>query len=221
MGPLDEGPAPFHLVGRRQTLHSSLTAKSPALADLYESALRTLHDGSNPGRLFLAAHAIREMTNDLPSVMDLPIFADQGRLSDQVNALEAAWHRALQSGCQAGGRWSGTIDAPLERWLGRVQQFFHWLRESRPRRRDVAVTLFRHLDPAGLPLPQTLEKQHADRWLELHKYFVRTAHRAPTTAEEFEKGLQALEQLLLDSLFRQPSEDLSVIDAILKEARDA
>ena len=90
-----------------------------------------------------------------------------------------------------------------------------------PQARDVAVTLFRHLDPAGRPLPESLEKQRADRWLELHNYFVRTAHRAPTTADDFDKRLEALEQVLLDSLFRQPSEDLSVIDAILREARDA
>jgi hypothetical protein len=221
MGPLDQGPAPFRLVGRRQTLHASLAAKSPAMADLYESALQVLQDVSNSGRLLLAAHAIREMTDELPSVMDLPIFADQGRLGDQVSALETAWDRALESGCHTDGQWSGTIDARLERWLGRVQQFFQWWRESRPKRRHVAVTLFRHLDPAGIPLPETLEKQRADRWLELHNYFVRTAHRAPTTAEDFEKRLQVLEQLLLDSLFRQPSEDLSAIDAILKEARDA
>jgi hypothetical protein len=85
----------------------------------------------------------------------------------------------------------------------------------------VAVTFFRQLDPAGLPLPEPLEKQRADRWLELHNYFVRTAHRTPTTLEDFEARLQGLEQLLLDSLLRQPSEDLSAIDAILKEARDA
>jgi hypothetical protein len=191
------------------------------MAALYENALRVLRDRSNSGRFFLAAHAIREMTNELPSVMDLPIFAEQGKLGDQVNALEGAWNGALKSGCHQDGQWSGTIDKRLEQWLARVNKFLQWWRDSRPKRRDVAVKFFRHLDLAGLPLPEPLEKQRADRWLELHYYFVRTAHRAPTTAEDFETRLQALEQLLLDSLFRQPSEDLSVIDAILKEARDA
>jgi hypothetical protein len=71
---------PFHLTGRQQTVHAALAAKSVAIAALYEIALRVLHDGSNSRRIFLAAHAIREMTNELPSVIDLPIFADQGRL---------------------------------------------------------------------------------------------------------------------------------------------
>ncbi len=221
MAALDDGPVVFRLAGRQQRVYASLAAKSLAMAALYENALRALRDGSNSGRFFLAAHAIREMTNGLPSVMDLPIFAEQGKLGDQVNALEDAWSGALKSGCHKDGQWSGTIDKRLEQWLDRVHKFFQWWRHSRPKRRDVAVKLFQHLDPAGLPLPEPLEKQRADRWLELHTYFVRTAHRAPTTAEDFETRLQALEQLLLDNLFRQPSEDLSVIDAILKEARDA
>lgn len=221
MGSLNESPQLFQLQGRQQTLYSALAAKNCAMADLYESALRAFHDGSNSGRIFLAAHAIREMTNELPNVMDLPIFADQGRLGDQMSALEAEWDRALKSGCHKDGRWTGTIDGHLERWLNRLPKFFHWWRESHPKRRSVAVTLFRHLDPAGLPLPEPLEKRRADRWLELHNYFVQTAHRKPTTAEDFEQRLQTLEELLLDSLFRQPSADLSMIDAILKEARDA
>jgi hypothetical protein len=221
MAPLNDGPVAFRLTGRQQSVYASLEVKSLAMATLYENALRALRDGSNSGRLFLAAHAIREMTNGLPSVVDLPIFAEQGKLGDQVNALEGAWNGALNSECHKEDQWSGTIDKRLEQWLDQVRKFFQWWRDSRPKRRDVAVKLFRHLDPAGLPLPEPLEKQRADRWLELHNYFVRTAHRAPTTAEDFETRLQALEQLLLDSLFRQPSEDLSVIDAILKEARDA
>jgi hypothetical protein len=222
MAPLDEAPVAFRLTGRQQSVHASLAAKSLDMAALYENALRAFHDGYNSGRLFLAAHAIREMTNELPSVMDLPIFADIGKLGDQVNALQDTWNGvALRSGCHKDGQWSGTIDKRLARWLGRVHNFFQWWRDSHPKRRDVAVNLFRHLDPSGLPLPEPLEKQRADRWLELHNYFVRTAHRAPTTAEDFETRLEALEQVLLDSLFRQPSEDLSLIDAILKEARNA
>lgn len=222
MAPLDDGPGAFQLSGRQQSVYASLAVRSFETAALYENALRVLHDAANSGRHFLAAHAVREMVNKLSSVMDLPVFADVGKLGDQVNALENAWtDGALRSGCHNNGQWSGTIDKRLAKWLGQVHKFFQWRRDSRPKRRDVAVKLFRHLDPAGLPLPEPLEKQRVDRWVELHDYFVSTAHRAPTAPEDFETRLQALEQLLLDSLFRQPSEDLSVIDAILKEARDA
>jgi hypothetical protein len=221
MGPLGDGVSPFQLSGRQQIVRTSLAGKSDGMAELYECALRTLQAAGNPGRLFLAAHCIREMTNSLPKVLDLPILADQGRMGDQVSALEPAWNRAVEGDCYKDGRWSGTIDRPLERLLRSLHEFFRWWRESRPKRRDVAVNFFRHLDPAGLPLPATLEKQRVDRWLELQDYFVHTAHRSETTEADFHAHLEALEDLLMDSLYRQPSEDLSAIDAILKEARNA
>src|SRR5579872_4684921 len=105
MAPIDDGPVAFCLTGRQQSVHASLAAKSLDMAALYESGLRALHDGANTGRFFLAAHAIREMTNELPNVMDLPIFADVGKLGDQVNALQDAWNgSAVKSGCHNDGQ---------------------------------------------------------------------------------------------------------------------
>jgi hypothetical protein len=60
-----------------------------------------------------------------------------------------------------------TVDGPgqLTRILsGRSTAFnssSQWWREKRLKRRDVAVTLFRHLDPAGVPLPEPIEKRRA------------------------------------------------------------
>jgi hypothetical protein len=73
MEPLGKGVAPFQFTGRQQTVHVAIAGKNIQLAELYESALRTLHDARNPGRLFLAGHCIREMTDGLPKVLDLPI----------------------------------------------------------------------------------------------------------------------------------------------------
>jgi hypothetical protein len=68
-----------------------------------------------------------------------------------------------------------------------------------------------------MPLPETLEKKRADRWLALLDFFVRVAHGSSTTLGEFTASLEGLEQILLDNLYRRPSEDLSAIDAILAE----
>ena len=76
------------MTGRQQLVHTSLASKSQEMAELYESSLRAMCDRANPGRLFLAAHSIREMTGDLPKVLELPILAELGRLGDQVSALE-------------------------------------------------------------------------------------------------------------------------------------
>jgi hypothetical protein len=205
------------MTGRQQLVHRSLTQKSEVVAVLYECALRVLRDESNPGRLFLAAHSIREMTNGLPKVLDLPIVVEQGRLGDQLNGIEPIWAGATKSQCHKEGDWTGEIDGPLQKLLLALHKFFQWWKDSRPKRRDVAAGLFRQTDPSRLPLPETLEKRRVDRWLALHDYFVRVAHRSSTNEDEFRASVEELEQILLDSLDRRPSEDLSVIDAILAE----
>jgi hypothetical protein len=162
------------------------------------------------------------MTGSLPKVLDLPVLAAQGRLGDQVGALERIWNGAAKSGCYQKGVWTGEIDGPLLKLLQALHKFFQWWKESRPKRRDVAAAVFRRTDPSGLNLPEALEKRRVDRWLLVQDYFVRVAHRAPTTPEEFTTAMEELEQILLDSLYRRPSEDLSAIDDILgEEGRDA
>ncbi len=207
----------FQITGRQQLVHSSLAQKSQEMADLYESALRVYRDDGNPARFILAAHSIREMTGGLPKVLDLPVLAEQGRLVDQVNALEPIWNGAAKSKCHQKGIWAGEIDGRLQKLLKKLQAFFQWWEESRPKRRDVAATLFRQTDPSGLHLPETLEKKRVNRWLDLHDYFVGVAHGSSTTPEKFTAAVGELEQILLDILYPRPSDDLSAIDAILAE----
>ena len=207
----------FQMTGRQQLVHATLAGKSQEMAEQYECALRVLRENANPGRLFLAAHSIREMTGALPKMLDLPVFADLGRLGDKVQELEAAWEGTLRSSCHKNGRWAGGIDGPLQHFLERLQDFFQWCRDNRPKRRGIVTDLFRRADPAGLVLPETLERPRTERWLELHSYFVKTAHRAQTTDEELQAHIAELEQFLLEMLSRQPSEDFSAIDAILHE----
>lgn len=207
----------FQMTGRQQLVYSSLTDKSEPVALLYECSLRVLADESNPGRILLAAHSIREMMGGLPKVLELPVLSAQGRLGDQMNALEPIWIGARKSRCHQEGEWAGEIDAPLQNLLKGLHKFFHWWKDSRPKRRDVATQLFRQTDPADMPLPETLEKKRADRWLALLDFFVRVAHGSSTTLEAFTASMEGLEQIFLDNLYRRPSEDLSAIDAILAE----
>jgi len=161
----------FQMTGRQQLVHRSLIDKSEPVALLYECSLRVLADSSNPGRVLLAAHSIREMMGGLPKVLELPVLADQGRLADQINALEPIWNGAKKSKCHQEGEWAGEIDGPLQNLLKGLQKLFQWWRESRPRRRDVAAQLFLRTDPAEMPLPETLEKRRVNRWLALLDFF--------------------------------------------------
>jgi hypothetical protein len=87
---------------------------------LYECALRTFQDNSNPERIFLAAHSIRELTKDLPKVLDVPVLTEHGRMRDKLDALEKAWAAALGSTCNRSGAWTGEIDDPLRRLLTKL-----------------------------------------------------------------------------------------------------
>src|ERR1700689_4419570 len=105
----------FQLSGRQQFLCQSLAQKSPAMGELYDSAIRAFQDIANPGRIFLAAHSIREMTKDLPKVLDVPVLTDHGRMRDRLDALEKTWTASLGSTCHQAGEWLGEIDNLLRR----------------------------------------------------------------------------------------------------------
>jgi hypothetical protein len=211
------GAESLQFTGQQQLIYTALGQKSQELAALYESALRIYRDNGNPARLVLAAHSIREMMGELPKIVDLPVLTELGRLGDQVNALEPLWHGAAKSRCHENGAWAGEIDGPLLKLLEGVRRLFEWRKETHPKRRDITAKLFRQSDPFGLSLPRSLERERVDTWLELHSYFVRVAHRSSTTDQEFTANMGSLEQILLDTLYRQPSVDLSAIDSILEE----
>jgi hypothetical protein len=208
---------PFQPTGRQLLLHQALSRENSELGELYECALRVFQDNANPRRIFLAALSIRELMKDLPKMFDVPVLVDPVRMGDRLDDLERSWNAALGSACNRSGAWAGEIDDPLRRLVTKLSDFFEWRRESTPKMRVRASALFQRLDPAGLPLPQPLEKQRAARWMTLHDYFNGATHRSRTTDVEFSAKLEELEQLLMVSLNPTPSEDFSVIDAVLQE----
>jgi hypothetical protein len=219
---MGDNRAPFQFTGRQQLVYSSLVQKSQGLADLYEAALQLCWEQRYPARFILAAHSLRELADGLPKALDLPIPVDPALITDQVNILEPVWSNALKSGCHQNGEWAGGIDGPLLKLLQKLHGFFEWLRINRPKRSLVAIQMFRVTDPSGQSLPETLEQQRAKAWQDLRRYFSNTAHGESTTVEDFAAKLEVLEKILLDSLFRTPSGDLSAIDRILEEgANDA
>jgi hypothetical protein len=212
-----ENSAQLRLTGSQQQIHGALVEKGQELADLYETALRIYWDGQLPARLIPAAHSLRQLVDGLPQAMDVPIPVDPVQITDQANMLEPIWSNALKSGCHQNGEWAGTIDAPLQKLLRKLRGFFEWLEANRPKWDTVIIQMFRVTDPSGQPLPETLEQKRAKAWKELRRYFSNTAHGESTTSEDFATKMEALERILLDSLCRKPSEDLSAIDRILEE----
>ena len=204
---------------RQQLVHKAIreSSKSPHIAQLYECAVRAAVEEAVSGRIFLAAHAVRELMNELPAIFDLPKLTSLPQLSNRVRELDRHWAAAVQSACRADGRWRGEIDDPLRGLLQTLEEFFSWRKEQEGMKARSAAELLRKSDPAALSLPDSLYAQRASDFLKLLRYFNAVAHLSDTSLEKFQVRLGALEQILLDSLYRQPSADLSAIDAILAE----
>ena len=134
---------PAQLTDRQNWVFTALADLEPTLSRLYRCALTSLANQPEENSLFLAAHAIREMTDELPKRMDVPILAEQGRLGDKVRALEPRWTNALQGSCYKDGIWSGPVDDRLNRLLSDLGSLFEWWQSSRPKRRETVSEAFR------------------------------------------------------------------------------
>jgi hypothetical protein len=95
------------------------------------------------------------------------------------------------------------------------------MKENRPKHRELVTQMFREVDPSAVPLPESVEGIRVNRWLAIRRYFNNSAHGEMTTEEKFLENVDALEGILAYFLNPQPSEDLSAIDEILREANDA
>lgn len=76
--------------GERVRLYRWLQRTAPELADVYVGGLRILMDETFPGRVHLAAHAMREIANRLRDVLS-GIDARPPRYEDQVAQIRKRW----------------------------------------------------------------------------------------------------------------------------------
>ena len=212
-------PRPLQLDGQQRALYQALHAKSDRLAGMYWGALAVFADTSNPDRLALAAHDLREVMEKIPGLFDVPTPAHDESLMREVRALEDCWKGTLRrTKCRNSEEWNGSIDGPLSKMLLRLHNFFSWLEMHYPRRKaEIAATL-RKLDPSGRELPSPLQDLNVARWVKIRDFFVGVAHhKKSTTGEEFASWLWALEDLLLNQLRPRTFEDLDAIDKIIQE----
>ena len=212
-------PIPFQLYGQRNALYQALTRKDSRLAGMYLGALLVLHQTENPERIPLAAHALRELMENLPKYLDLPVPKKPPSLKVKVMNLNQDWQHATKSSvCNANPLWSGAIDVPLQKFLERVNKFFEWFQTEHPMRRERTEKLLKALDPLSRRLPGPIGDLRIEEWVECFDYFVPIAHHAPvSTLEDFKAWLDVLERFLLDRLKPRTFEDLAKIKEIIEE----
>jgi len=218
-GTVDAQPAPLRLSQQQRDSYEALLEKDRTLARIYLGALLVLSCSDHPDRLALAAHALRELMEKIPSYVDVQMKAHREHLGTRDYELQQRWeatHEKTHS--RMGLTWRGSIDEFLSQLLGEMDSFFAWYSEHFPRRRAEVISLLRRLDDSGCNLPEKLEELSAQEWMKMRDFFVHTAHhRRFPSDEEFAHMQDALERFLLDRLRPRTFADFDTIDRIIYE----
>jgi hypothetical protein len=216
--PVPAPDATRRLSGARRNLLTALGRLSGDLVVIYLGGVWVLEDPGNPDGSALAAHSFRELMEKLPKYLDVPTKARGEKLGAKVNELDDSWGRAQTSACHKNGAWGGEIDTHLSGFLSRLQAFFSWLHEHKPRRKAEAAHTLRQLDASRRGLPNPLEVLNVKAWEEMHEFFQAVAHHGKKVdRSEFDQRVGGLESFLVERLVPQTFDDLAEIDALLRE----
>lgn len=203
------------ITGSQRALFKALHAKSEDIAQMYLGALYALDQHSNPDRLALAAHDIREMLEKLPAAVG--IVPQKPDTVAQCQKFEAKWRRhALKSNTHDNGNFAGEIDEQLLRFLIEAKSFFDWF-SSRPNRRDERAEMIRALDAMQVAMPSVIEKIRTDELAHYVYYFTGVSHHnGPTAEKEFLANLTQLEGFLLNYFYPRTFDEFEELDTLIK-----
>lgn len=199
---------------QQQTLVEVLTARNPEATTIYLGALRVLADRSNPDRLALGAHGIRELINLIPAFFELPIEQKDDSLGNKVQVLHDAWRREQKKPRQPGEAFSS-------KFVQKLEDFFAWHTKHTPKQKERAAAMLTHLDPAKRPLPAPIQELRVEQWRNTLDFFNRAAHHGGCKEDELGSWLDSLEAFLLDLVKPRFFDNADTIDALIAEVEDA
>lgn len=214
--PLDD----FALSGRQLALYRALGKKDIQLASMYLGALSVLKQTSNPDRLALSAHGLRELLEKLPRILDMPLEAKPPNMKEKIRPLQKSWSQAKKDlECLKNPMDFNLVDKPLRKYLEVSKSFFSWFDENHLTRKQQAAKVVRGLDPQKKLLPAPIEKLHVKAWEQYRDYFVGVSHHnnIVETLDEFMKWVDGMEGYLLDRLVPRTFDDFTNIDKIIGE----
>jgi hypothetical protein len=208
---------PVLFSGQQRALFEALMERNEQLGNMYIGAVTVLADGSNPERLVLAAHGLRELMEKIPKY--LHIKKTQDTLKSRTRNLEIAWEKACKnSQCLKNPDSTVQIDPPLRSFLRKMGEFFSWFKQSHPKRKEEIAKTLQALDSIDRPLPPPIKELRVDEWDGIHDYFEGVAHHQINPGyNDFILWLDVIERFLLDRLRPRTFADFDKIDSIIKE----
>jgi len=183
--------------------------KSPTLAKMYVGAIIARGSEDNPDYLSQACHSMRELIDNLPKYLPVP-YEHSGELRPKVDALADQWKKELRSRNVDTGSLSN-------KFIGKLTEFFQWVEEHFPTRRDMARNIIRDLDVGGRPLPKALEDLHAAKWMKLRTFFVAGTHHGTCTPATFDECLDEFEAFVSSKDSPSTFETAALLDDLIGE----
>lgn len=201
-----------------------LKAEAPAVAQVYEGAVRLAMDDDFPGRVWFVAHALRDMRNRLPDAIAGPVkgsrteyrelavevtkrWIEDGLPSDGTSPVEAASEPTAESPDRV------EVSAPL---VKAVADLVAGHLAIGPRKRESARRLFTEI--AGQPVPDYAVQAWLDTTGRAEKFaHLRTKPLTPEDQHEFDEIFLACEGAL-SVMASRSYENMDEIDEILDSA---
>src|SRR5258708_18607215 len=206
---------------RRERLLESLRARSARLADMYVAAWTVLNDRSNPDRIALAAHAMRELMEKGQrelAVSVKPATPGSGQTRVALERLDRLCQQARQESEPYRSR-SGQIDEKVARVLEAAEELVAVHNQERPGRGAQREDLIRRLDPLGAALPAEMVADWMERWDNWDRLFqLSSHHQIAPSAEELTTAINEFTAFLLERLEPVPSRAREEIEKMIREA---
>ncbi len=208
------------LSDREFAVYEALNRTAPECADRYLSAVQALA-ANNVERFVLAAHALRELLDKLPSVVGVEVDRASFDYRSRVGNLRTDWDRAIQNSdrTEDGTSWEGYIDHPLRRLLKRIRVFFKDEERARMPDSERARVFVRGTDPLASELPTSIEEARIKIWQDCKGFVSAVSHHdSRKDASELPAFMVRIEDFLLDHLRPRTTDDQARIAEIIREA---
>ncbi len=164
---------------RRVAIRQWLSEKSQPLAEMYEAAVRLLHDQSLPGRVVLISHAVRDIANRLPEAVS-GVKSERLDYVNKMDGLATAWRNAGITGATLAG--SATSPSPAggaipvdSRLLAQIGRLLAEHEAVRERPGESAARLYAAFTPTNAKRHEELRPAIL-QWVKVRAWFAGKAH---------------------------------------------
>ncbi len=203
----------------QEALVACLARKNAKLAKIYSGGLAVFFDEGNPLRFELAAHAMRELIEKSPLLINEEVVATGDGMKNRLDQVRRAYQMLTQGhGFNEKSPVPGSEDQ-VRAVILELSRYFEWEADNRPQARQRTARMLGALSGPGQALPVDVSDNEVARWMEADGYFKMVAHnrRDSVDRDEFVARMMFIERVLLRRLQPPAVPELDELDALIEE----